>query len=36
LIVTHDDSIARQCHRVISMSDGIILSKKQGEGEEEE
>ena len=36
LIVTHDDSIARQCNRIISMSDGVILHQKQGEGEEEE
>jgi ABC-type lipoprotein export system ATPase subunit len=36
LIVTHDSSIASQCQRTITMSDGNVLSDSNNPPSEEE
>ena len=36
LIVTHDESIAEQCQRTITMQDGMVVSTTPTHPEEEE
>jgi putative ABC transport system ATP-binding protein len=36
LIVTHDLQIAKQCQRIISMSDGLVVNDQRKPGTEEE
>ena len=36
LIVTHDREIAKQCERIITMSDGLVVNDQRKPGSEEE
>ncbi len=34
LLVTHDNEVAQQCNRVLTMDDGLIIDSGRGEEEE--